>query len=111
MLKKVLKFAALALGVVLAAGAIYAAGSIYKFNQSLGQVYEVPPPTLAATTDPVMIERGRHLAESVAGCASADCHGSDLSGGSTIEAGPVGRITAPNLTPGSRAAASSDGEI
>ena len=40
----------------------------------------------------------KHLAESVAPCASGDCHGNDLGGGKPIDVGPVGTLTGPNLT-------------
>lgn len=111
MWKRILKISAGALGIVLLAGATYAGVVLLRFNASMERVYEIPPPPLAASMDPALIERGRHLAESVAGCAGSDCHASDLSGGTTIEVGPLGRFTAPNLTPGSAAAAASDGEI
>lgn len=111
MVKKILKLAAGILGVVLVGGAIYAGAVVQRFNASMERVYDVPLPALSASTDPAAIERGRHLAASVGGCAGSDCHGSDLSGGATIDAGPVGRFTAPNLTPGSVAAAASDAEI
>lgn len=111
MLKKILKVVGLALAVVVAGAALYGFVTIRRFEASMSRVYDIAPPPLAATADPAQIERGRHLAASVASCAASDCHGSDLSGGATIEAGPLGRFTAPNLTPGSNAAAASDGEI
>lgn len=111
MAKRILKFAAGALAVVFLGGALYVSVVVYRFEASMKRVYEIPLPALSASTDPAAIERGRHLAASVGGCAGSDCHGSDLSGGTTIDAGPVGRFTAPNLTPGSAAAAASDGEI
>jgi mono/diheme cytochrome c family protein len=111
MWKKVLKIVVGALGVVLIAGAAYAGIVIYRFDASMERVYEIPLPPLAASADPAQIERGRHLAESVGGCSSGECHGNALSGGTTIEVGPLGSFTAPNLTPGSAVAVASDGEI
>jgi mono/diheme cytochrome c family protein len=111
MWKRVLKFAATAVGVVLIAGVVYAGFSLYRFEASMKRVYAIPLPALAASTDPAVIDRGRHLAESVGGCANSDCHASDLAGGATIEVGPLGRFTAPNITPAGVAAAYSDGEI
>jgi mono/diheme cytochrome c family protein len=96
--------------VLLVAGG-YVAFTVNAYGRSMSQVYEIPLPTLASSTDSAVIERGRHLAESVAGCATADCHGTDLGGGNTIEAGPVGSITAPNITSGGLGSQYSDGEL
>ncbi len=111
MWKRALRITALVLGVVVVAGAAYVGGTIYRFDASMKRVYDIPLPPLAASQDPAVVERGKHLAESVGGCANSDCHASDLAGGSTIEAGPLGRVTAPNITPGGVAASYSDGEI
>lgn len=44
------------------------------------------------------IRRGRHIAESRAGCSG--CHGKDLGGGTIIDIAVVARWVAPNLTSG-----------
>jgi len=111
LLKKILKVVGLVILVAVLAVAAWVGGTVYRFNASMAKVYDIPPPGLSASTDPEVIERGRHLSESVGGCSSGDCHGSDLSGGEQIEAGPIGSFTAPNLTPGHRADGYSDGQI
>jgi hypothetical protein len=45
-----------------------------------------------------MIARGKHLSESIGGCALRDCHGSDLGGGRELDVGPMGTFAAPNIT-------------
>lgn len=102
--------AAIAAGLLFVAMA-YVAGTVWRFERSLAKVHEIPLPALAASNDPAAIERGRHLSVTVGGCASGDCHGSDLGGGDGIVAGPVGTFFGPNLTPGSFAASASDGEL
>jgi mono/diheme cytochrome c family protein len=58
-----------------------------------------------------VIARGKHLAEAVMPCAIADCHGPDLAGGKSLELGPLGTLTAPNITKAGLGAAYSDGEF
>lgn len=54
-------------------------------------------PVAAVSVSAGDIERGRHLATSVLGCAA--CHGEDLGGG-VVASGPWhGTVVAPNLTP------------
>lgn len=87
-------YAVLSLAAVLAVG--YAA--LYGYTEyRLGRTYDVPRRTLALSTDPDVIARGRHIA-TVRGCA--DCHGPDLAGKLFIDAGPVGMLYASNLTGG-----------
>jgi mono/diheme cytochrome c family protein len=110
-MKRVLKWVGLVLGVVLVAAAVFGALQVRGFNASMAKVYDVPPPAIARSTDPAVLARGKHVAESVAGCASADCHGADLAGGKTVTFGPIGTITGPNITPAGHGGAYSDGEL
>ena len=48
--------------------------------------------------EPVMIERGRHLAEHVLDCGG--CHAADYGGHLVLKASLLGRFVAPNLTSG-----------
>ena len=64
----------------------------------LRRVYTVPPVTLEVPTDPASIERGQHLVHVIAQCTN--CHGEDLGGRSLGESPWLGRLSAPNLTPG-----------
>lgn len=96
--------------VVLVGGGIYAKVQTSAFDASIDKVYDVPLPTgFEHTTDPVVIERGEHLARSYAACAVGDCHGPDLGGGRVIPGGPIGTITAPNVS--LIATTYSDGEL
>jgi hypothetical protein len=94
-----------------AAGAAYALVETSRFDASLDKVYDVPVPTLVASTDPVVVARGKHLVESVAACASSLCHGADLGGGRPIEMGPVMVAAGPNITSAGLGAVYADGEI
>lgn len=85
-----------AVGIVVVL-AVVAAG-FYLYAQSvLFRTYEIEPVALELPTDPASLEHGRHLALAVAKCAL--CHDHDM-GGKVIWDNPLGRFTAPNLTPG-----------
>lgn len=95
--------------VVLTGGGIYAFTQVSAYDASIEKVYDVPPLALTRSADPAIIERGKHLAFSLAGCALNDCHGADLGGGKVTEAGPIGTMVAPNIT--SIMPAYTDGEL
>jgi hypothetical protein len=76
----------------------YAFAQTSAFDASMRKVYDIPVPTIVRSTDPDVLARGKHLAQSVAPCATRDCHGTDLGGGRPIETGPIGTLTGPNLT-------------
>lgn len=107
--KKVLLGLSGAVGVLLIAGGGFAYSQTSAFDESMGQIYDLPLPKISAAIDPDSIARGKHLTETLGGCALADCHGTTLSGGRTIDIGPVGSVTAPNIT--TITAAYSDGEL
>lgn len=56
-------------------------------------------PARAIRANPVAVERGRHLGESVLVCT--ECHGADLGGAFIADAPGFGQIVGPNLTSGS----------
>jgi mono/diheme cytochrome c family protein len=74
-------------------------------------VYDVPAPTIVRSSDAAVLARGKHLAESLGGCATADCHGADLAGGKPLKMGPLGTLTSPNITAAGRGANYTDGEL
>jgi mono/diheme cytochrome c family protein len=84
---------------------------VRAFDASVGRVHDEPLPHVVASTAPAVVARGKHLAESLGGCTAGDCHGSDLAGGRTLAMGPVGTVSAPNITPGGMLAVYSDGEL
>lgn len=64
----------------------------------LSRVYDLPIRPIAVPSDPVSLERGRHLAVHVALCTW--CHGDDLGGRQTADDPWIGRLHASNLTSG-----------
>lgn len=97
-MKTFLKFAASIVGVlVLAAGAtlLY---QVRSFDSAAREVWDVDAPAIAAVTDSSALARGEHVANALGGCTG--CHGPDLSGGLVEDLGPIGIISAPNLTSG-----------
>jgi hypothetical protein len=109
--KRVLAWVGIALLMVFSAGAAYAGWQAHVFNASMDRTYEVPVPTIVLSTDPAVIERGRHVADALMPCSNANCHGADLAGGKPIDFGPIGMVTGPNITKANVAAAYSDGEL
>jgi mono/diheme cytochrome c family protein len=63
----------------------------------LDKVYNFPGDSLTLTSDPVMLDRGRHLV-AIKGCA--DCHNTDLGGKLFLDDPTLGKISASNLTRG-----------
>jgi hypothetical protein len=114
-LKRILKRVALALValiVVVGGGiGIYACSQASTFDASIEKVYAVPAPAVTRSTDPEVIERGKHLATAVAPCTASKCHGADLGGGETFSMGPVATISGPNISAGGLGAAYTDGEL
>lgn len=108
--KKILLGAGLVLGGAIAGVGIYAGSKVSAFNASMDHVYDIPVPSLSRSSDPAVLARGKHLAESVGACATADCHGTDLGGGKTLDMGPLGTLAGPNLSNG-LLTAYSDGEL
>lgn len=50
----------------------------------INKTYDVQPAAVAIPTDAAAIERGRHLASTVADCVG--CHGENLSGQTVVDA-------------------------
>lgn len=98
MFKKVLKIAGVLVGVAVLSAASYAAYAVHAFDSSMAKVYSLPLPQVARSSDPAVLARGKHLAESIGGCASKDCHGNDLGGGNPLDMGPLGTLQGPNVT-------------
>jgi mono/diheme cytochrome c family protein len=82
-----------------------------RYDASMAKVYDVPVPAVVRSADPAVIARGKHLAESIASCATALCHGVDLGGGEPIDLGPLGAIAGPNITPALLDPALTDGDL
>jgi mono/diheme cytochrome c family protein len=98
MLKKVLIGAGIFLLVVLLGASGFAYVQASAFDASMAKLYSVQPPSITASTDPQVIARGQHLAASLGGCFG--CHGDDLGGKPGEDMGPLGAVSASNLTKG-----------
>jgi len=73
-------------------------GTTYGVSGSkLGKRHDLPQIGIAASTDPFVIERGRHLVTAVGNCV--ECHGEDLGGRVFMDAPPA-LVSASNLTAG-----------
>lgn len=83
----------------LAVVTVAAAATVYGTSQArLDRVYPVAGARLAISSDPAVVERGRHLATALAKCT--DCHGDDLGGKPFFEDPAIGYLSATNLTTG-----------
>ena len=69
----------------------------WRSSALLAQHIKVDEPPLAIPQDAEAIARGEHMAVT-RGCT--DCHAADLGGRVLVDAFPIGRIAAPNLTQG-----------
>jgi mono/diheme cytochrome c family protein len=109
--KQVLIGSGVLAALALASIGSFAAIKILAYEKSLEKTYDVPVPTLVVSTTPEVIARGKHVATALAGCANKDCHGADLGGGNTLDLGPIGQFTGPNITQGGLGAVYTDGEL
>jgi len=89
----------------------YVLWQAHAFNESMAKVYDVPLIEITRSSDPAVIERGRHLAFSLGECAA--CHSDNLGGGREEKFGPLGRLVYPNVTTGKdgRLSSYSDAEL
>jgi mono/diheme cytochrome c family protein len=92
---------------VVAGGWVYA--QCRKYDESTTRVYDLPLPNVQRSSDPAVIARGKHLADSLGECFL--CHGENFAGGKVEPLGPLGRMVIPNVTPGGRLKSYSDGEL
>lgn len=110
-LKKTLAGVGGVIGALAVVGGGYACMQARAYDESINHVYDVPIPKIERSNDPAVLARGKHVAESITSCTSADCHGADLGGGKTTDVGPLMTLTPPNITTGGLGAAYSDGEL
>jgi mono/diheme cytochrome c family protein len=93
-IKRALYVLAGAVGLVACAAASVYGLSERRFRKS----YAVSPETIAISDDSTTLARGRHLATVIGKCV--ECHGESFQGTAMIDAAPMGRLVAPNLTSG-----------
>ena len=76
-----------------------AAASVYGLSERrFRKSYTVTSETVAVSDDSTTLARGRHLATVIGKCV--ECHGESFQGTAMIDAAPMGRLVAPNLTSG-----------
>jgi hypothetical protein len=110
-LKRVLKIVGALLFAVLALGALFVFVQCSRYDASLERVYDIPVQNVTRSADTIVIARGKHLVDSIAGCAVNSCHSGDLGGGQVVDMGPLGTMCGPNISGDGLPAAYSDGEL
>jgi mono/diheme cytochrome c family protein len=95
--------------VILLGGAGFFFGNALLFDRSTSKIYDIPLPNVIASSDPSVIDRGKHLVESLGKCKQ--CHGKDLGSGESVEHGPFGVSKGPNLTAGKNGVGYTDAEL
>jgi mono/diheme cytochrome c family protein len=95
------------LGLLLLAGAGVFGVAWWHSETALARRYTLADPPLARPTDAAALAQGRHLFET-RGCN--DCHDADGRGKLVMDAGPVARVVAPNITPARLAARGYDAD-
>ena len=96
-MKKILKFLAYTVSLLLVVVAGVYAYAHYKTNQALALRYDVQDAPLVLAEDATTLAYGARLFVAK-GCA--DCHGAQGEGKLVFDAGPVAKIVGPNLTAG-----------
>lgn len=79
--------------VLVAVCAVYVLSEL-RFRRA----YSVPAEHIAVSNDSLVLARGEHIVSAIAGCG--DCHGEGLKGNVMLDAAPMGRLVALNLTKG-----------
>lgn len=92
-------------GIYLAIGVLFAVVIIainvlfFQGQMALSGSFDVDPVAVNIPSDGESIERGKHLADAVAGCTS--CHGANLEGDLFFDEPGIAIVHTPNLTSGS----------
>ncbi|MDH3213931.1 MAG: cytochrome c [Myxococcales bacterium] len=87
-----------AASIAATAFAALSVGVIGLSEVRLDRRYATPSASLAVRADPETVVRGRHVGDHIAQCSF--CHGDDLAGKPAADDPWLGRLWAPNLTPG-----------
>ena len=97
-MRRILRWAAAALGILLGVVLLGAAGAYVVSERKLTRAYEAPRDSISVPTDQASVARGEHLFRAIAVCVL--CHGEDGGGAVYADLGPVGTVAGPNLTRG-----------
>ncbi len=95
---RILKWVGGIVGTLLVVALVVFGVQIVRFGRAQAAVHDVPAPAIVASTDSAVIARGHHIAGSFGGCLG--CHGEGLRGSLVEDLGPIGVMSAPNLTRG-----------
>ncbi|RME98732.1 MAG: cytochrome C [Chloroflexi bacterium] len=91
-------------GLVIVLGALVVLVLVAAFalnlvaRNALNKPYDVAAGAVSVPASDEAVARGEHFARAISGCA--ECHGPDLGGTVFIDAQPIGRVIASNLTAG-----------
>jgi mono/diheme cytochrome c family protein len=100
-MRRLLKGVVGVLGVLVAGAALFYAWAWWQSETGLARAYAVADAPLVLPTDPESLAHGRHLFET-RGCD--ECHAPGGIGRVVMDAGPLIRLVAPNITPAALAA-------
>lgn len=98
MMRKLIKSIGVVLGGLIGLLIVAIAVMIGISEIKLNQTYTAPEQSVQASTDPAIIARGQHIVTAITACG--DCHGTNLSGNVVLDDPAIGKVVAPNLTPG-----------
>src|SRR5437870_2691593 len=96
MLKKILKWSGIGIGSLLGLVIAFLIVCYFISESRLGHLYKVKAHRVSLSSDPFLIERGKHIATALAKCN--ECHGNNLAGNVHFEMAGFGKIIAPNIT-------------
>ncbi|MCB1627407.1 MAG: c-type cytochrome [Xanthomonadales bacterium] len=96
-MKRLLKWLTWGVGSVVALVVLVVAVAWWHSEQGRTRQYAIDDPPLSRSSSPEVLARGEHLFHTL---ACAECHGDQGQGGLVMDAGPVMRAVAPNLTQG-----------
>jgi mono/diheme cytochrome c family protein len=99
---RILKWGLVTVGALVGLLVVVAGGAYALSERRFAKRFTVADESVPVSTDSATIARGRHIAVT-RGCT--DCHGADLGGTRFIDAPPLARLTASNLTAGRGGAA------
>lgn len=98
-------------GVLLLSAGAWVGYQHHRFQARMSKQWDISFQKVSVSPSAELMARGEHLAQSLGGCATADCHGSDLGGGIPVDLGPIGVFVGGNITPSGSAADYSDEEL
>jgi mono/diheme cytochrome c family protein len=96
---RLVKFAGIGLLIIVLCAAVGAYVVYAMTTHRMNNTFVIADEVFPIPSDAAAVERGRHLAQSLAGCTQ--CHGEDLGGAVETDIPPLLTVRGPNLTAGS----------